>query len=617
MFCTRQITDDLWWVGGNDRRLSLFEGVYSVPKGVSYNSYLLLDESTVLFDTVDAKVSSVFFQNLEHLLGDRSLDFVVVHHMEPDHSATLGLLLEKYPGVTVVCNKKTAVLIEQFFKTDISLRSYIVDETSVFNSGRHDFRFLNAPMVHWPEVMFTYDKTEGILFSADAFGVFGALNGAVFADEVNFFTDYLPEARRYYCNIVGKYGMQVQTALKKLADIPLNYVCPLHGFVWRKDFNEYLEKYNQWSTYTPEENGVMIAYASVYGNTENAAEILSAKLREKGVKTEMFDVSVSAASEILAASFKWSHLVFASSTYNAGIFISMEELLRDLKAHSLQKRTVAFIENGSWAAVSARQMRAILEECKDITVLENTVSIRSALSDSQESELDALCAEIADSVNAQKAGEITGGSTNDVSGAIDTKAFEKIACGLFVLTAKDQKQNGCIINTAMQVSGAPFKLSIAVNKQNFTHDMVLSTGKFNLSVLPESTKFETFKHFGFQSGRQVDKFENFKGYALGENGIAYIESANAYFGCRVIETVDCGSHTLFIAEVDEAKVLKNEASATYSYYHSNIKPKPQADNVQKGFRCKICGYIYEGDTLPDDFICPLCKHGAEDFEPIG
>jgi len=609
MFCTRKITDDLWWVGGNDRRLSLFEGVYSVPKGVSYNSYLLLDESTVLFDTVDAKVAPVFFENLKHLLGGRPLDFVVIQHMEPDHSATLGLLLEKHPETTVVCNAKSAQLIDQFFKTDISSRAYIVDEKSVFNSGVHEFQFFNAPMVHWPEVMFTYDKTDGVLFSADAFGVFGALNGALFADEVDFWRDYLDEARRYYGNIVGKYGMQVATALKKLAGLPLNYVCPLHGFVWRKGFNKYLEKYLKWSTYTPEENGVMIAYASIYGNTENAAEILASRLREKGVKTEMFDVSVDPASEIVAASFKWSHLVFASSTYNGGIFISMEELLRDLVAHSLQNRTVAFMENGSWAATSGKQMRGILEGCKNLTVLENTVSIRSTLGEAQEHDLDALCEEIAQSLN----NSVANAASSD---SVDSKAFEKIACGLFVLTANDSKQNGCIINTAMQVSNAPFKVSIAVNRQNLTHDMIEKTGIFNLSVLTESTDFELFKHFGFRSGRTVDKFDRFTDYAVSENGVAYITKANAYFSCKVLETVDCGSHTLFVAEVTEAKVLNTESSATYSYYHSDIKPRPQDAEKKNGYRCKVCGYVYEGDTLPDDFICPLCKHGAEDFEPI-
>ncbi len=612
MFCTRKITNDLWWVGGNDRRLALFEGVYSVPRGVSYNSYLLMDDSTVLFDTVDLKVSRQFFENLEHVLNGRTLDFVVVNHMEPDHSATLGMLLQKYPQVTVVCNAKTAKLIEQFFKTDITESAYIVDESSTFNTGHHDFQFFNAPMVHWPEVMFTYDKTDGVLFSADAFGVFGALNGALFADEVDFFRDYLDEARRYYCNIVGKYGTQVQSALKKVSDKPLNFVCPLHGFVWRKDFSKYVEKYLKWSTYTPEENGVMIAYASIYGNTENAAEILSAKLREKGVKTEMFDVSVVPASEILAASFKWSHLIFASSTYNSGIFITMEELLRDLVSHSLQNRKVAFIENGSWAATSAKQMKAILEGCKNIEFLENTVSIRSSLGDGQESELDTLCANIVDSINNASDRKTTADSS------VDSKVFEKIQCGLFVLTANDNgKQNGCIINTAMQVSNAPFKVSIAVNKQNHTHDMIMSSGKFNVSIIAESADFDLFKHFGFKSGKDVDKFDSFEKYALAENGIAYLTESNAYIGCTVCDTIDCESHTLFVAEVTEAKVLSSENSATYSYYHANIKPKPDDNAKKKGYRCKICGYVYEGVPLPEDFICPICKHGAEDFEPIG
>ena len=610
MFCTRKITDDLWWIGGNDRRLSLFEAVYSVPRGVSYNSYLLLDESTVLFDTVDSAVAPVFFENLEHLLNGKKLDFVVVHHMEPDHSATLGQLLEKYPEAIIVCTAKSAQLIGQFFnKINIKDRAYIVNEESILNTGRHEFRFFNAPMVHWPEVMFSYDKTNKVLFSADAFGVFGALNGALFADEVDFWRDYLDEARRYYSNIVGKYGTQVIAALKKVSGLELNYVCPLHGFVWRKDFNKYVEKYLKWSSYTPEENGVMIVYASIYGNTENAAEILAATLREKGIRTEMFDVSVDPASNIISASFKWSHVVFASSTYNGGIFISMEELLRDLVAHSFQNRTVALIENGSWAATSGKQMRGILEGCKNLTVLENTVSIRSTLGDAEKQDLEALAEELALSVGSNAEKKI-------ISDSIDTKALEKISYGLFVLTANGEKQNGCIINTAMQVSNAPFKLTIAVNKQNLTHDMIEKTGIFNLSVLPESTDFELFKHFGFRSGKTVDKFADFKDWAPSENGVAYLEKANAYFSCCVLESVDCGSHTVFVAKVTESKVLNEEPSATYSYYHSNIKPKPQPKEKKTGYVCKICGYVLESDTLPPDFVCPLCKHGAEDFEPI-
>ena len=390
MYCTKNIASDLVWVGANDRRLAMFEGVYSVPAGVSYNSYLLTDEKTVLFDTVDKAVGRIFFENLEHGLGGRTLDYLIVHHMVPDHSATLSELLLRHPETTVVCNDKTAVMIAQFFGSGAAGRMQLVKEGDTLSTGAHELTFYMAPMIHWPEVMMTYDKTAHTLFTADAFGVFGALNGAIFADEVDFDRDYLKEARRYYTNIVGKYGMQVQNLFRKIADLDIRMLCPLHGFVWRRDIEYFFKKYNLWSTYTPEEKGVMIAYASIYGNTENAAEILSSKLRERGVRTVMYDVSVTPASEIIAECFRWSHLVFASSTYNGGVFVTMDELLRDIAAHNLQKRTVAFMENGTWAPVSARQMTAIFAPLKNMTVLEQSISIRSSLTEGQLAEIEAL-----------------------------------------------------------------------------------------------------------------------------------------------------------------------------------------------------------------------------------
>ena len=398
MYCTKKIASDLVWVGANDRRLAMFEGVYSVPAGVSYNSYLLTDEKTVLFDTVDKAVSRTFFENLEHELGGRPLDYVIVHHMEPDHSATLSELLLRHPETTVVCNDKTAVMIAQFFGKDAVKNMHLVKEGDVLSAGAHELTFYLAPMIHWPEVMMTYDKSAHTLFTADAFGVFGALNGAIFADEVDFDRDYLKEARRYYTNIVGKYGVQVQNLFKKIAGLDIQMLCPLHGFVWRRDLGYILEKYNLWSTYTPEDKGVMIAYASIYGNTENAAEILASKLRERGVRTAMYDVSVTPASDIIAECFRWSHLVFASATYNGGIFVTMDELLRDIAAHNLQKRTVAFMENGTWAPVSARQMTAILAPLKNMTVLEQSVAIRSSLTEGQLAEIEALADVIAEGI---------------------------------------------------------------------------------------------------------------------------------------------------------------------------------------------------------------------------
>ena len=394
MHCTKKITDDLVWVGGNDRRLAMFEGVYSVPDGVSYNSYVLLDKSAVLFDAVDKAVSKVFLENIAHALGGRKLDYIVVQHMEPDHSESLTAALDRYPEAAVVCNAKVAGLIKQFFGIDIAGRSLIVEEGATLNTGKHELQFISAPMVHWPEVMVTYDKTDKILFSADAFGTFGALNGAIFADEVDFDRDYMNEARRYYTNIVGKYGLQTQALLKKAASIEVSMICPLHGFVWRDNLNRFIEKYQKWSSYTPEETGVMIAYASVYGNTANAAEILACRLRDNGVKTVVYDVSVTPASDIIAAAFRWSHLVFASTTYNAGIFVSMDELLRDLAAHNIQNRTVAFIENGSWASVSGELMRKIIAPLKNMTLIDATVRLKSTLKDSQSEEIDLLVSAI-------------------------------------------------------------------------------------------------------------------------------------------------------------------------------------------------------------------------------
>lgn len=398
MYCTRKVADDLIWVGADDRRLAMFEGVYSVPRGVSYNSYLLLDEKTVVFDTVDHAVEKTFLENVEHGLNGRTLDYLVVQHMEPDHSATIRTLLMLYPEAEVVCSKKTEGMLRQFFGDAVKMNIKVVGEGDTLKTGKHEFTFLAAPMVHWPEVIVTYDLTTKTLFSADAFGTFGALNGALFADEVDFFRDYLDEARRYYTNIVGKYGVQVQALLKKAATVEIQTICPLHGFVWRENIGAYLEKYQKWSLYEPEVNGVMIAYASVYGNTENAANILACKLRNKGIKTTMFDVSVAETSEVVAASFQYSHLVFAAPTYNGGIFIKMDEVLRDIEAHSLKNRTVAFMENGTWAVTCGKQMKEIFAGLKGMNIIEDTVTIKSALADGQEAQVEKLAEAIAETM---------------------------------------------------------------------------------------------------------------------------------------------------------------------------------------------------------------------------
>ena len=605
------IREDLFWVGGNDRRLALFENVFPIPRGVSYNAYVMLDEKTVLFDTVDKSVSGVFFESLAHVLAGRKLDYLVVNHMEPDHAATMEELVLRYPEVKIVTNAKAVAMIKQFFTFDVDSRCVVVKEGDTLATGSHTLTFLMAPLVHWPEAMVTYDITTKTLFSADAFGTFGALSGNLFADEVNFERDWLDDARRYYVNIVGKYGTQVQALLKKAATVDIDMICPLHGPVWRSNIAWFVDKYQKWSTYTPEEDAVMIAYASVYGNTENTANILAAKLAERGAKRiAMYDVSATHPSVIVAEAFRCSHLVFASTTYNAGIFCNMETALLDIAAHNLQNRTVALIENGSWAATSGKLMREILAKLKNITVLENTVSLKSSLKEGQLPALDALADAIIASMKKEE-------EPAPVPEKLDGKAMFKLSYGLFVLTARDgAKDNGCIINTAAQLTSSPLRISITVNKANYTHDMIQKTGVFNVSILSESTPFSVFQQYGFQSGRTADKLSG--GEPRTENGVAYLaEHANAVISGKVVSTVDCGTHTLFIADVTEAHVLSREASATYAYYFEHIKPKPQpAAEKKKGYVCKICGYVYEGETLPPDFVCPLCKHGADDFEPL-
>ncbi len=402
MHCTRAITHDLFWVGGNNRQSPIFESAYPVPRGMSFNSYLLLDEKTVVFDTVDRAVQAQFFENLDHLLGQRKLDYIFVHHMEPDHAATLGDLILRHPEATVVCNGKSLNMIHQFHNVDPK-HIQLVGEGDVIETGRHSFTFVNAPMVHWPEVMVSYDSTDKILFSADAFGSFGALNGPLFADELDIERDWMDDYRRYYTNIVGKYGPQVQALLKKAAGLDIQMVCPLHGPVWRKDLGVILDKYAKWASYEPEIQGVLIVFASVYGGTENAANILACRLAEQGVPVNMYDASITHYSHILAEAFRYSHLVFASTTYNNGIFVSMENLLRDLAHHALKNRKVALIQNGSWAPTSGKLMGEILCSMKDMELLEAPVTLKSALAPGQEAELEALANTLAASVRGQDA----------------------------------------------------------------------------------------------------------------------------------------------------------------------------------------------------------------------
>ena len=613
MYCVKKMTEDLYWVGGNDRRLALFENVYPIPRGVSYNAYVVLDEKTVLLDTVDNSVSPIFFENLAHVLNGRKLDYLIVNHMEPDHAATIEAVVLRYPEVTLVCNKKTAQMMKNFFSFDVDSRVHLVAEMDTLCTGKHTFAFVMAPMVHWPEVMVTYDATTKTLFAADAFGTFGALGGNLYADEVNFQTEWLDDARRYYTNIVGKYGTQVQALLKKAATIEIETICPLHGPVWRKDIGWFIDKYVHWATYTPEEDAVVIAYASVYGNTETAANILAGKLADLGVRNvKVYDVSATHASEIVSECFRASHLVFLSTTYNAGMFVNMENLVHDIVNHNLQNRTIALVENGSWAPTAGGLMRAEFSKLKNCTILDETVTIKSSLKEAQLESMDALAEAIVDSMPKLEA------PVHTADAPVEQNAMFSLSYGLFVLTARDgAKDNGCIINTVTQLTDTPKRISIAVNKANYTHDMIKKTGVFNVSVLSNDAPFAMFQHYGFQSGRDVDKFAGVQGMARATNGVYYLPyCTNAFISARVTQTIEFETHTLFIADVTEARQLSDVPSMTYAYYFANVKPKPSKLKEQHGWVCKICGYVYEGEELPADFICPLCKHGAEDFEKI-
>ena len=611
MHNVKQITHDIYWVGANDRRLFIFEGVYSVPNGVSYNSYLLLDDKVVLFDTVDKAVSELFFENIEHVLNGRNIDYLVIHHMEPDHSATIAEVCRRYPTITIVCNALTKKMIDQYFTMNPKQKYLIVNEGDLFETANHRFTFVNAPMVHWPEVIMSYDLNEKLLFSADAFGTFGALDGAIFADELDFFKDYIDDARRYYTNIVGKYGPQVQNVLKKASTLEIDMILPLHGPVWRENLNSFISLYDRWSKYVPEKKGVLIAYASVYGHTENVAEILASKLVERGLSVKVIDTSVTDSSYVVSESFKYSHLVFASTTYNMGVFIKMDETLRDLAAHNIQNRTIALIENGSWAPTSKSLMKDILKMNKNLTFIDKEITILSSLKESQLEDLNILADKIAESVKLTTFDE---GNENK----INVNGLFKISYGLYLLTAKEgEKDNGCIINTAQLVTDNPNQISFTIHKNNLTHDMVVENRKVNVSILSTTAPFSLFKKFGFVSGRDENKFENFKAIRT-SNGLLTLDSkySNAYISAEVVQIIDLGSHSLFIAKVCEAKVLSNKPSMTYQYYFDHVKPQMISATTEdkKKYVCKICGYVYDGETLPDDYLCPLCGVGKEEFK---
>lgn len=603
MYNTKKINEDFTYIGASDRRLALFENVFPIERGVSYNSYLLKDEKTVLLDTVDNSVLERFLENLKFELGERQLDYIVVNHMESDHAGTLQAIIQRYPDAKIVSNAKASVMMKQYFDFNVDEKLYLVKEGDILETGNHQLTFVMAPMVHWPEVMVTYDLTDKILFSADAFGTFGALNGNIFADEVNFEGEWLNDARRYYTNIVGKYGVQVQSLLKKASGLEINMICPLHGPIWRENLGWFIDKYQKWSTYEPEEQAVLLLYGSIYGHTENTVEIIASKLADKGIKNiKIYDVSKTHFSEIVAEAFRCSHLVVASATYNCGIFSNMETVLSELKSHGLKNRKIAIVENGSWAPMAGGLISKFFEEMKDMEIIKPMITVKSSLKPEQLETVDNLVDNILSTIAIKQ----------DIA-----NPMLNIGYGLYLLTSKDEKDNGCIINTVNQITDNPKLITIAVNKLNYTCQMIEKTKEFNLSVLTEETPFSVFKQFGFTSGKNTDKFADCDFSNRCENGILALNKyTNTVISAKVVEIKDFDTHKLFIAEVTDDKIISNVPSVTYKYYFENIKPAVKPVQKKVGWVCKICGYVYEGKDIPSDFVCPICKHGVDDFEEL-
>lgn len=594
-----KITQDIKYVGVNDHAIDLFEGQYVVKNGMSYNSYVIIDEKIAVLDTVDAAFKHEWLDNIAEVLEGRKPDYLIIQHMEPDHSANIGSFVEVYPDAKIVSSDKAFGMMRQFFGNDYAEKQVVIAEGSTLELGRHMLSFVGAPMVHWPEVMVTYDACDKVLFSADGFGKFGALD----VDE-----PWADEARRYYIGIVGKYGMQVQKLLKKAAELDIEKICPLHGPVLDQNLGYYLNLYNIWSTYDVEEEGIVIAYTSVYGNTKKAVELLTDKLRAKGCpKVTVYDLARCDMSQAVSDAFRYGKLVLATTTYNADIFPYMRTFIDALTERGFRNRTVAFIENGSWSPLAAKLMRQMLEKSKNITFAENTVHIRSALDENSSKELEAVSDELCRDYIAMN------GDTADKN---DLTALFNIGYGLYVVTANDgKKDNGLIVNTVTQVTNTPNRIAVTINKDNYSHHIIKQTGKLNVNCLTQDTPFELIENFGFKSGRTTDKFQNSEP-PRSDNGLVFLPRyINSFMSLRVESYVDLGTHGMFICSVTESRVISDAPTMTYSYYMENVKPKPQTEG-KKGFVCKVCGYIYEGDDLPEDFICPLCKHGAVDFEPI-
>ncbi len=593
------ITNDIQYIGVNDHKVDLFEGQYAVPNGMSYNSYAILDEKIAILDTVDANFTHEWLDNLQNALGDRQPDYLIVQHMEPDHSANIVNFIKAYPAARIVSSAKAFAMMKNFFGTDFADRQIVVGEGDTLSLGKHELTFVTAPMVHWPEVIVTYDSIDKVLFSADGFGKFGALD----VEE-----DWACEARRYYIGIVGKYGAQVQTLLKKAAGLDIQIICPLHGPVLCENLGYYLGLYNTWSSYQPEEEGIVIAYTSVYGNTKKAVLQLAEKLKANGCpKVVVNDLARCDMAEAVEDAFRYSKLVLATTTYNAEIFPFMREFINHLTERNYGNRTVALIENGSWAPLAAKVMRGMLDKCKKLTFTDATVKILSALNEESTAQLDALVEELCREYLAQQ---------DETANKNDLTALFNIGYGLYVVTSNDgKKDNGLIVNTVTQVTNTPNRLAVTINKENYSHHIIKQTGKMNINCLTVDAPFKVFEAFGFVSGRNVDKFANCEPLRS-DNGLVFLPRyINSFMSLKVEQYVDLDTHGMFICSVTEARVLSDRETMTYAYYHANVKPKPETDG-KKGFVCKICGYVYEGETLPDDFICPLCKHGAADFEPI-
>ena len=593
------ITNDIKYIGVNDHKVDLFEGQYVVPNGMSYNSYAIMDEKIAIMDTVDQNFTHEWLDNIQNTLGGRKPDYLVIQHMEPDHAANIDNFMKIYPDVTVVSSAKAFTMMKNFFGTDYADNRIVVGEGDTLSLGKHTLAFVTAPMVHWPEVIVTYDVYDKVLFSADGFGKFGALD----VEE-----DWACEARRYYIGIVGKYGAQVQALLKKAATLDIEKICPLHGPVLTENLGYYINLYDIWSSYRVESEGIVVAYTSVYGNTKAAVELLVEKLQTKGCpKVVVYDLARCDMAEAVEDAFRYGKLVLATTTYNADIFPFMKEYIHHLTERAFQNRTIGLIENGSWAPLAAKVMRGMFEGSKNLTFTDTTVKIMSALNEDSRKQIEAMADELCRDYLAQQ--DATA-NKNDLS------ALFNIGYGLYVVTSNDgNKDNGLIVNTVTQVTNTPNRIAVTINKQNYSHHVIKQTGIMNVNCLDVSAPFSVFQNFGFQSGRTADKFAGID-ELRSDNGLRFLPRyINSFMSLKVESYVDLDTHGMFICSVTEARVMENKETMTYTYYQNHVKPQPETAG-KKGYVCKVCGWVYEGENLPDDIVCPLCKHGAADFEPI-